>query len=179
MRPPLRAFALLACLALAGCGATTTGGQTVTFPPGSIGPNRTVTPAVLLTRAALVDALGQQHLVLQDTQSPFRPPEAAILAAAPRAVYQVILPEDPDQGYIVVYELNDPPLALQAAQEQAAYLATGPGRVNFPIGTVHVIRQVGSSVVLYSWIPGGADDPNTPNIQTALETVGLGVPVPN
>jgi hypothetical protein len=134
---------------------------------------------VLLTRAALVDALGQQHLVLQDTQSPFRPPEAAILAGAPRAVYQVILPEDLDQGYIVVYELRDPPLALQAAQEQAAYLATGPGRVNFPLGAVHVIRQVGSSVVLYSWNPGGAKDPSTPNVQVALETVGLGVPVPN
>jgi hypothetical protein len=170
-------LALVAAV-VAGCTGTTGNGATVTFPAGSIGPDRTVSPAMDLTRATLFEALGAQQLVLQDTDRPFRPPEGPMLAGAPRAIYQVILPQDPDQGFIVAYEFLDPSQATQAAQEQAAYLASGPGRVNFPIGAVHVIRVVGTAVVLYSWIPEGAEDPAAPRIQEALETVGLAVPVP-
>jgi cytochrome c1 len=117
--------------------------------------------------------------VLTDTQAPFRPSEADVLATAPRAVYQVILPDDPTKGFIVVYELADPAAAAAAAAAQAAYLASGPGRVQSgPDSTVHVIRQVGSTVVLYSWIPDGARDPSAPDVQAALETLGIGTPVP-
>ncbi len=41
-----------------------------------------------------------------------------------------------------------------------------------------MIRQVGSTVVLYSWLPEAAADPSAPEIQAALETLGLGIPVP-
>jgi hypothetical protein len=34
-------------------------------------------------------------------------------------------------------------------------------------------------VVLYSWVPEGAEDPLQPDIQAALETLGTGVPVPS
>jgi len=175
-----RAISLVIAMAvvLVGCAGQTGNGATVTFPPGSIGPDRTVSPAMDLTRATLASALGEQRLVLQDTDRPFRPPEGPMLAGAPRAVYQVILPQDPDQGFIVAYEFLDPSQATQAAQEQAAYLASGPGRVTFPLGAVHVIRVVGTSVVLYSWIPEGAEDPAAPRIQDAFETIGLGIEVP-
>ena len=43
-----------------------------------------------------------------------------MLAAAPRAVYQVILPKDPTKGFIVVYEFPDPDRAAAAATEQQA-----------------------------------------------------------
>ena len=78
-----------------------------------------------------------------------------------------------------MYEFPDPTTAAEAAADQAAYLATGPARVQSPFGTRHVIRLVGSTVVLYSWVPEGATDERQPAIQAALETLGIGVPVPS
>jgi len=42
---------------------------------------------------------------------------------------------------------------------------------------VHVLRQVGSTVVLYDWLPGAAEDPRAPDIQRVLETLGVGFPI--
>ncbi len=165
----------VAVAAVGGCG--TGDGPVTTYPPPSSGPGRTVTPAVTQTRAAIVAALATDQLVLRDVQTPYRPAEGPLLATAPRAVYQVILPDDPDKGYIVVYEFTDPGRAADAAAEQQRYLATGPGRVQTPMGTVHVIREVGTTVVIYDWLPEAANDQNAPGIQTALETLGVGFPV--
>jgi hypothetical protein len=143
------------------------------------GPTRTVGPAVAQTRTELVQALGTKNLVLQDSQAEFRPPEDATFTTTPRALYQVILPKAPQEGFIVVYEFADPVAAAQAAAAQAAYLATGPAKVQSPFGARHIIRVVGSTVVQYSWVPAGAEDPLQPDIQTALETLGSGVQVPS
>ena len=167
---------LAATVLLAACGTTETPSGNPP-PVESIGPGRTVSPAVNQTRIELVRALGAHNLVLTDTQAPVRPAEAALLAAAPRAVYQVLLPKDPTHGYIVVYEFPDPASAAAAAAQQQAYLATGPARVQTPLGTVSIIRQVGSTVVFYDWLPEGSPDDSTPGIQAALETVGVGFPV--
>jgi hypothetical protein len=176
-----RAIAALAIAALASglaaCAATDDPGRT--FPVASVGPSMTVSPTVNQTRAELVRALDAHQLQLIDTQAAVRPAESTMLSDAPRAVYQVILPKDPDRGFIVVYEFVDPDHAAQAAAEEQAYLGTGPGRVQTPQGTVTIVRQVGSTVVLYSWLPGAAQDPSAPDIQTALETVGVGYPTPN
>jgi hypothetical protein len=137
----------------------------------------TVTPTVALTRAQLVGALGARNLVLSDSQAAVRPAEAPLLGSAPRAVYQVLLSKDPTKGFIVVYEFPDPSRAADAAAEQQAYLATGPGRVQRPQGTVTVIRQVGPTVVLYDWLPAASQDPSAVGIQAALETLGVGYPV--
>jgi hypothetical protein len=170
------ALAALA-LVLAGCGVAAEPG--VTFPVASVGPGRTVSPAVNATRADIVRALAAHDLVLSDTQTPFRPAESALLAAAPRAVYQVVLPKDPTHGFIVVYEFPDTARAASAAAEEQAYLATGPGRVQSPQGTVTVLRQDGTSVILYSWLPGASTDDQAPGIQAALETLGVGYPIAN
>lgn len=165
--------------ALAGCA---TSDATVSPPavvPATAGPGQTVSPAVGLTRGALVQALGLHNLVLTDSQAPVRPAEAPLLAAAPRAVYQVLLPKDPTKGYIVVYEFPDEASASAAAAQQQAYLATGPGRVQRPQGTVSIIRQLGTTVIFYDWLPGAALDDTAPGIQAALETVGTGFPVAN
>lgn len=167
------AFALMA----AGC--ATSDIPSAVPPPPSVGPGLTVTPAVGLTRGEIVAALGAQNLVLADSQAAVRPAEAPLLGAAPRAVYQVLLPKDPTKGFIVVYEFADPGRAAAAAAEQQAYLGTGPGRVQRPQGTVTLIRQVGSTVVLYEWLPAASQDPSAAGIQTALETLGTGYPVPN
>lgn len=164
-------------LTVTACG--TIGDPGRTFPVASIGPAMTVSPAVNQTRVELVRVLGEHGLVLTDTQAPVRPAEAPLLTAAPRAVYQVILPKDPQKGFIVVYESSDPSRAAAAAAEEQAYLATGPARVQTPLGTVTIIRQVGSTVVLYGWLPDAALDPTAAGIQAALESLGIGFPVPN
>lgn len=165
-------------LTVAGCGPG--GGVALeTFPAGSLGPSGTVGPAVVQTRGELVRALGQRNLVLQDSQAAFRPPEDRRFTETPRALYQVILPDAPTQGFIVVYDFADPTDASGAAAEQARYLATGPARVQSAFGTRHVMRLVGSTVVLYSWVPDGVEDPRQPDIQVALETIGVGVPIPS
>jgi hypothetical protein len=176
----LAAWAVVAGLAIAGCGAA--GGP----PPGvpsaaveSVGPLSTVGPEVAQTRAELVRVLGTRNLVLQDSAAAFRPPEDSRFTSAPRALYQVILPQAPTEGFIVVYEFADPVTASEAATAQAAYLASGPAKVQSPFGTRHILRLVGSTVVLYSWVPEGAEDPRQPDIQPALETLGTGVPVPS
>ena len=164
-------------LAAAGCAAA---GPPATVPPAaSVRPAMTVTPAVNLTRTELVRVLGVRNLVLADSQAPIRPGEAPLLAAAPRAVYQVLLPKDPTKGFIVVYEFPDDARAAAAAAEEQAWLATGPGRVQRPQGTVTVLRQVGSTVVFYDWLPGASLDPSAPDVQATLETLGVGYPVAN
>jgi hypothetical protein len=164
-------------LAVAACG--TTPDPVRSFPAPSIGPGKAVSDAVKLTRVELVRVLAAHDLVLTDTQAPVRPAEAPLLAGAPRAIYQVILPKDPQKGFIVVYEFIDPSGAAGAASEEAAYLATGPARVQTPPGTVTIIRQVGSTVVVYAWLPAAAADPSAAGIQAALESLGVGYPVPN
>lgn len=150
-----------------------------TVPAATTAPTRAVTPTVDQTRAAVVAALGGQNLILTDSQAPVRPAEAPLLASAPRAVYQVTLPKDPDKGFIVVYEFPDTAGAAAAAVEEQAYLATGPGRVQTPQGTVTVIRQVGSTIVYYQWLPGAAKDPAAPGIESSLESLGIGYPIAN
>ena len=162
---------------VAGCAAS---GPAPSVPAAAVPATSTpgaVSPAVLQTRGELVRALGTQNLVLTDSQSPVRPAESPSLAAAPRAVYQVQLPKDPDKGFIVVYEFPDATQAAAAAAQQQAYLANGPGRVQSPQGTVNVIRALGPTVIFYEWLPGAAQDPSAPGIQQALETIGVGYPV--
>lgn len=171
------AVAVGLALSVAACGSIDDGGRT--FPVESVGPAMTVSPAVIQTRAELVRVLAAVSLVLSDTQVPVRKAESPLLAAAARAVYQVVLPKDPNKGYIVVYEFSDAAHAAAAAAEQQAYLGSGPGRVQTPQGTVSVIRQVGSTIVLYDWLPAASQDPSAAGIQSALETLGVGFPIAN
>ena len=173
----LAAAALVAAVVVGGCAASGPPPSVATVPEASSGPETAVSPAVALTRGELVRALGTKNLVLSDSQAPVRPPEAPLLAAAPRAVYQVLLPKDPSKGFIVVYEFPDADHAAAAATQEQAYLATGPGRVQRPQGTVSIIRTVGPTVIFYDWLPGAAQDPSAPGIQQALETVGTAYPV--
>lgn len=172
---------LSALLALVVAACAPSGAAVISPPPplATAGPTRTVGPVVAQTRAELVRALGGRNLVLQDSTAPFRPPEDARFTVTPRALYQVILPQAPQEGFIVVYEFPDPTAAAEAATAQAAYLATGPAKVQSAFGARHIIRLVGPTVVLYSWVPEGVEDPLQPDIQAALETLGTGVTVPS
>jgi hypothetical protein len=171
------------CIAVAlvgvGCGTGASNGGGATFPPQNFGQSGgTTTAAVAATRAAIVAALGTKSLQLDEPKVPFRPPEAPRFAAAPRAVYQVVLPNDAAHGFISVYEFVDAPSAAAAATEQANYVGSGVGRVQFPLDTRFVIRQVGTTVVFYTWSPSNSADARTADIEAALDTLGTDIAVP-
>jgi hypothetical protein len=164
---------------LAGCGGGASVDRPATFPPTTFGPGEATGADVAATRAELARAFGALSLQLADPQVPHRPGESTLFAAARRAVFQVVLPDDPAHGFVSVYEFADEAAATAAGRDQAAYVASGPGRVQFPPDSRIVIRQVGRTVVFFAWSPLNSPDPRTAEIQTALETVGTGIPVPN
>ena len=178
----LLAVAAVAGLAVAGCGIFA--GGTSPSPAGAAGGSPAASPAATVDRGAagvrgqMSAALSARNLILTDAKVPYRPGEPAELSAVTRTIYQVQLRDDPQGGFIVVYDLPTPDLAAASGRTLAAWLSTGPGRVQAPVGTVHVLRQVGASLVYYRWLPGAIVDPDTVKIQTALETLGIAVPVP-
>lgn len=164
--------AALVCLGVTvgGCGVAAAPASDV---PQAGAPTSAPDPAIDATAAQERAALGRFGLQLSVPQIPFRPPEAPTLAAAPRAVYQVKLPADQTHGLFAIYELGTPEAATAAASEQVAYVQSGPGRVQFPADARFVLRQVGSTVVFYSWAPSAVTDPDAPRIADALATVGM------
>lgn len=163
----------LAAVALAAC--STSAGPT--FPPLGSTPQ----PAGAATDSAkgqLASALGVEGLQLTDPSSPYRPPEGAIFAAAPRTVVQAVLPDDPTHGYLVLYAFGTPAQALAGAQDQATYVSSGPGRVQFTPGTQFEIRTIGNVAIFFAWTPDNAPDSREASIPLALSTLGNEVPIP-
>src|SRR5439155_23712432 len=148
-----------------------------TFPPvgSSPEPAGDVTAAA---RAQIAAALGVEGLQLQDPKTAYRPPEGAIFASAPRTVVQAVLPNDPNHGYIVLYAFGTPQPALAAAQDQATYIASGPGKVQFTPGTQFSLRALGNIAIFFAWLPDSAPDSQTPSIAIALSHIGDEVPIP-
>jgi hypothetical protein len=182
-RPPVgRAIALGARLVivaavsvgLVACGVAAT---RVTVAPAPSAAT-SYPPQVADTRRLIVDALGRDGLTLQDANQPFRPPESPAMTAAARGVFQVVLPADPIHGFVVVYAFRDAASAVTAARDQAAYIGSGPGRIQFPPDTQSVIRQVDATVIVYSWSPANSTDPHAAGIASDLATIGIEVPIP-
>lgn len=141
-------------------------------------PRPTISPAVAATQAQLTGALRARGLTLRATETTVRPGEPPSLSAVPRTAFQAILPDDPNGGLIVVYELLDSAAAATAAADLAAHVTSGPGRVQYPPDTRHVLRQVGSTVVFFPWSPASSPDERTGDVAAAVATVGTEVPIP-
>lgn len=161
-------------VSLAGCGIAA---------PNEAAPTPTALPAaslsgsIELARGLVEAALRTANFGLVRPRVPFRPAESPSLAGAPRGVFQVVLGDDPDGGYLVIYELPDPSAAYAAGLEQAAYVASGPGAVQFLPDTRHVLRYVGNVLIFFSWSPENSPDPRTREIAIALESVGQEIPI--
>jgi hypothetical protein len=175
---PAACLILAVAVAVAGCGVGASSAP-ASAPAQSVGPVTTVTGATAQTRGAIVAALSAVSIQLVDASRPYRPPESGRLRDAPRAVYQVPLPDQPDGGYLVVYEFPDAAAAIDAGNEEAGYLGTGPARVNFPRDAQHALREVGPTLVLFSWSPSDSDATTEAGVATALGTLGIGFTVPN
>ncbi|MFL5777525.1 MAG: hypothetical protein ACJ761_01155 [Chloroflexota bacterium] len=180
----IRRALALACLGgavalvAAGCGIAANNTPASLAPP-SAAPSALVGGATATTRGAIAAALSSVAVQFGDATRPFRPPESGRLRAAPRALYQVVLPDQPDAGFIVVYEFADAASAVDAGNEEAGYLGTGPARVEAPPGTRYVLRAVGPTLVVFQWLPSASSDTTTAAVATALGTIGIGFTVPN
>lgn len=162
-----------AALVIAGCRPA------ATRPPApDPTPRPTISPVVATTQAQLEGALRARGLTLRATETTVRPGEPPSLSAVPRSAFQAILPDDPNGGLIVVYELPDSAAAARAAADLAAHVTSGPGRVQYPPDTRHVLRQVGSTVVFFPWSPASSPDERTADVAAAVATVGTEVPIP-
>ncbi len=167
---------IVAAISLAGCW-----GAGLAPPPVPTGetPAPSVSAAMAATRAQLVGTLQAAGISLVDAETPYRPAESPALAAAPRTVLRAILPDEADQGRIVIYDLGDPQKAYQAGREMAAYLGTGPGRIQFAPDARFALRLVGPTVVFSTWSAAGAADPAAGSrLMTLLQSVGITIPIP-
>jgi hypothetical protein len=173
-------LALVVVALVAGCGFAANGSAVVPSSPTQSSPPAAVTDAVAQTRGAIASALTSAGIGAQlgDATRPYRPAESARLRDAPRVVYQVVLPDQPDAGFIVVYEFPDTGSAVDAGNEEAGYLGTGPAKVQFPPDAQHVLQAVGTTLVLYTWSPTGSSDPTAGNVADALRGLGVAFSVP-
>ena len=163
--------ALLVAALVATVAACANEPRTTYLPPG--GPAGDLTDA---TESLVVAALGGVGLPAAEAVQPYRPPESALLANAPRTVIQATLPEDPNHGFIVIYAMQSPQAADAAAAEQSTFIASNRGGV-FPRTSRFSLRVVGSTVVFFTWVPESAIDQRTVRIEEALLSVGSEVPV--
>ena len=171
MRRRAPAFALALAIAVAGCAIE----SRTTYPPIGSTP-QPVGDATDATKQAVIGALAAVGLQASDAIRPHRPFEGPLLAAAPRSVLQVTMPDDPDHGFVDVYAFDSPNAALAAANDQASWVA-GTGKMNFTHGTRFVLRVLGATVIWYAWTPGASPDARAEQIGPALGTIGEGVAV--
>jgi hypothetical protein len=167
---------LVVAAVVAGCAAADL--RPPVAPTGAT-PSPATSAALDATRLQLEGALRAGGISLVPETEPYRPAESAALAVAPRIVLAATLPDDPDQGRIVVYDLGDPQSAYAAGQEMGAYLATGPGRVQLPPDARLVLRLLGDTVIFTAWSPARATDPRAgERMLTVLQGVGESVAIP-
>jgi hypothetical protein len=170
-----RLLGAILVVSLAGCGL---GAQNAVPSPTSTLPPASISPVMALARAQIQRAMAAAGLQLADAHIPYEPPAPPDFSTAPKAVFQVVLPTDPNHGFIVVYEFRDQATAATAGQQLATYLATGYGRAQFPPDARHVVRQLQTTLISFSWSPANSPDPNTGKIFDALQTVGTPIDIP-
>jgi hypothetical protein len=168
--------AALIAMLVSACGSGST--PPPTFPPVGTTP-APAGDATAAARAEVTRLLGVEGLQVVDASSAFRPPEGAIFAATPRTVIQATLPDDPTHGYIVLYAFPNAAAALAGAKDQAAYIASGPGRAYFVLDTHFTIRLTGNVAIFFFWSPDNSPDARTPSIDLALSQIGTGVVIPS
>jgi hypothetical protein len=60
----------------------------------------------------------------------------------------------------------------------AAYVASGPGRVQFPLDARFVLRQLGATLIFYTWSRESSPGREVEEVAIVLETVGQGIAIP-
>jgi hypothetical protein len=129
------------------------------------------------TRQLVIAALSGAGVPAGETTRPYRPSEIPALTAAPRSVVQAQLGNDPDHGFVVIYAFTSAATAEKTAYDQAAYVASPAGGIQFAPGSHFVIRLVDTTMIFFTWSPGTSPDLQQQKIEDALSAVGVGVPI--
>jgi len=174
----ITASATLVAIAVivAGCGGTATSGPSASL--ASSAPSPPTSLAAQATRDEIVGGLAARSIGVEDARAPYRPPESPLLQSAPRLVLEAFMPDDPAAGQIVVYEFPTAGEAATAGREMAAYIASGPGRVNFTPDSVFVLRALGQTLIFFTYAPGSLTDAAAAAaVAEALSTMGTAIPI--
>lgn len=139
-------------------------GASATIPPTGQAATR--------THDQVVTVLERASFQVRDPQTAYRPGESPELVNAPRRLVQAVLPNDPQGGYVVIYELPTNGDADRVGREFAAYLASGTGAIQYPRDAQFVLRRVGPTLVFFAWSPEVSPDPRVADMAAALETIG-------
>jgi hypothetical protein len=137
--------------------------------PASIPPT---TAAADRTHTQVVRALEAAGLQVQDPLSQYRPGESPSLATAPRRLAQAVLPDDPQNGYVVIYELGSATAADEAGREMLAFVSKGPGSLSYPRDSQFVVQRVGPTLVFFTWSPEVSPTGRAAAVAAALAAVG-------
>ena len=129
------------------------------------------------TKQLVISALGAVGVTAGDTTKPYRPSETPALTAAARNVIQAQLGNDPDHGFVVIYSFPSAATAEKAAYDQAAYVASPAGGIQFAPGSHFVIRLVDTTMIFFTWSPGTSPDLQQQKVEDAINGVGVGVPI--
>lgn len=128
--------------------------------------------ASLRTRAVVAAALESRAFQVRDPQTPYRPGESPSLLAVPRRVVQVVLPNEPGGGYVVIYEFASAAQADATGRDFRAYLASGTGAIQYLRDTRFVLRRVGTTLVFFAWSPEASTDERVPEVAEILGSIG-------
>ena len=113
-------------------------------------PLRSFDASVSATIGLLQGAVGSIGSRLESSQRPYRPSEPRSLLQAPRVVMRADL-ADPDDGFVLIYDFDDPATARARGQELADYLGSGFGQTNFPVDAQFSVGTVDDTVVFTWW----------------------------
>ena len=142
-------------------------------------PQATLAPtgqAAERTWAQVAAALEGASFQVQDPVTPYRPGESRALQDVPRRLLQVILPSEPQGGYVVdLRAAHERRRGAGRARSSPRTSRPGPGAIQYPRDSQFVLRRVGPTLVFYPWSAEANPDPRVPELAAALET--LGVPI--
>jgi hypothetical protein len=139
-------------------------GAAPSIPPTTAAADRTHTQVVRALEAAALQT--------RDPLSQYRPGESPSLAVAPRRLVQAILPDDPQNGYVVIYELSSATAADEAGREMLAFVSNGPGSLSYPRDSQFVVQRIGPTLVFFTWSPEVSPTGSAAAVAAALEKVG-------
>jgi hypothetical protein len=128
-----------------------------------------------VTHGLVTTALETAAFQVRDPQTAYRPGESPELITAPRRLVQAVLPEDPQGGYVMIYELPTANDADRVGRDFLTYLGGGTGAIQYPRDTRFVLRRVGQTLVFFPWSAEASPDAKLAEMAAALETIGTEV----
>ena len=169
----MRHVALLIVAAVL-CGCATTEGVPTAAPPAS--QLTVVTPAIDAARAAVAGRLQEGGFTLAQSNMGYEPGQPGGLQSAQRVVFQISL-ADPNQGFLVIYDLGTSDAAIAAGTDFAGYLHSF-GHSNYPSDAQFTLNAIDSALVFFWYSRDRASEPDRADQAFALiSSVGQAIEV--